>query len=329
MTHEAPSYPDRPREHQQRREQSREQIRRREEKDGRGRQRSNREVSERRAVPSRAHRKERDQVESAAASSTKPTPVRRDILAKLDSSVVESGNGKLSTKTWVSKTFGKAEKTGETARLDHSESRGSWETEEQRVKSRAPWYRDTAEEAAAANEKWVAVERPPVPQNTQEAAEQHGVLQIVWIGIQIKSLGFVPMLWREIVFGLVNFEAHQAEDNFELLDPGLHFQEVGLISILSPEELISPLKGLVSKAPPGTTHRITKALGVKKKIERNPFQGSRIRQHMALACMEPSKEPIVLANVSNPSSLKTGPDEGKTSKEFKDPVVDEEPSADG
>ncbi|KFK34310.1 hypothetical protein AALP_AA5G128800 [Arabis alpina] len=86
--------------------------------------------------------------------------------------------------------------------------------------------------------------------------------------------------------------------------------------------------GLVTKSPNPRriTQRINKALGVKKKIEHNPFHGIRVHNHMALAILDPPK---VLADVSIPSTSKTGPDDGETSKELGNPVVEKKPPADG
>lgn len=58
------------------------------------------------------------------------------------------------------------------------------------------------------------------------------------------------------------------------------------------------------------TQRIHKALGVKKKIANSPFRGSRIHKYSSLARTDPEVGPTILNGAYNPSSSKTGPDEG-------------------
>ncbi|VVA94184.1 unnamed protein product [Arabis nemorensis] len=96
---------------------------------------------------------------------------------------------------------------------------------------------------------------------------------------------------------------------------------LGLKTTLDAKEIIFPLKNKIEQ-------RISKALAVKKKIEHSPFRGCRIHKHASLAKEDPVKGESALNGASFPSSSKTGPDGGQTSRKFKDPVVKGKPLAD-
>ncbi|KFK23644.1 hypothetical protein AALP_AAs45409U000100, partial [Arabis alpina] len=139
LTHEAPACPERPRELQQHREPRREPSRRREADDGRLRQRHHRDVSGKSTAPSRLARDTKDRKVEVVASSSKPKPVCRDLLAELDSSrVVEPSSERSSTKEWVQRTF----LQGRISRVSPQDSNAGEQRDQQpepkRTKPRAP-----------------------------------------------------------------------------------------------------------------------------------------------------------------------------------------------
>ncbi|KFK32511.1 hypothetical protein AALP_AA6G252000, partial [Arabis alpina] len=170
MTHEVLQCPERALAKQQPRQHHRELKRRNESEDLRERQRSFRED---RGRSVRSHRNPRDtsarartdQASSSRASSSRPKPVRRDILPELDNSqshTVESLKEKVSTKEWVRKSFAREESREKTAEMRGERDHGGVNRESKKPK--APWYRATEEEAAIDNEiafqtaRWEAVE---------------------------------------------------------------------------------------------------------------------------------------------------------------------------
>ncbi|KFK31593.1 hypothetical protein AALP_AA6G132600, partial [Arabis alpina] len=179
MTHEAPSCPDRPREHQQPRDNRREALRRRDEKEVRSRSRVSREGRERAVDPPRNYNPRRDQATSMMASSSKPRPVRRDLFAELEGSDAKPVPEKLSTKAWVSKTFGQTARTEEAPRrrqsasFPDSQQESSLARDNPPRRERAPWYRDSVEEAAEANAEWDAVVLPRSPARSQTVMKQN------------------------------------------------------------------------------------------------------------------------------------------------------------
>ncbi|KFK23512.1 hypothetical protein AALP_AAs58154U000100 [Arabis alpina] len=160
LTHEAPACPERARDQFHHREQRREQYEKREEEEKRGKQRSTREDRGKAVTFRRTTQEQKRRGPESMASSSRPKPVRRELLSELDASGVNSTLEKPSTKKWVSKafsaTFGKPVKTGRAV------DQQSPMPDSRRTKPKAPWYRDTEEEAAMANEvafqqaKWAA-----------------------------------------------------------------------------------------------------------------------------------------------------------------------------
>ncbi|KFK32402.1 hypothetical protein AALP_AA6G236900 [Arabis alpina] len=147
MTHEAPLCPERPRENQSLRKHHREPSRKREEEDFRGKKRNIREERGKGVIRG-------SRVSSEGAASSRPKPVRRDLMAELDtcqSKVVAPIKDPVTSKEWVRKPFNQDERSGGRA----EQSRGGDLNHEQwdikRQKLRAPWYRETEEEAAIAN----------------------------------------------------------------------------------------------------------------------------------------------------------------------------------
>ncbi|KFK39142.1 hypothetical protein AALP_AA3G205800 [Arabis alpina] len=172
LTHETPACPDRPREIQQSRDHRQEHVRRREENEGRGRQRSYREERRRVAAPPQVSCVGRAPADSSVASSSRPRPMRRDILAELESTSVEPEQGK------------------------------------------------SAEEAAVANAQWVAVDRAPRMEESrnppEKSIEGHG--QVARVSTESGV--------AEEDHGPENVEAHQADESYDSLEPGLEFQAV-------------------------------------------------------------------------------------------------------
>ncbi|VVA99136.1 unnamed protein product [Arabis nemorensis] len=82
------------------------------------------------------------------------------------------------------------------------------------------------------------------------------------------------------------------------------------------------------KPPRKITQRITKALGVKKKIEHSLFRGCTIHKHVSLAREDPDMGNLALYGVHRPSPSETGPEEGQNSKDSTNPVVKGKPPAD-
>ncbi|KFK22444.1 hypothetical protein AALP_AAs68934U000500 [Arabis alpina] len=255
-------------------------------------------------------------------SSSRPKPVRRAILAELESSregEAAPPTGKSSTKDWVRRTFVQTEVSHDSTQRPDSQP------ETKRPKPQAPWYRATEEDAAIANEvishtaKWAAAEvlKPQGPQATISEGETEASGARVLSGLQSqKKVGLSN--------GTEFSEAQQAEDSLVSVDQGTTHQIMGSESNFSPADIISPLKELVNTGRK-ISQRSNHALGVKKKIAHSPFHGNRIHKHIALATLEKS---IVLADVTNPSSSKTDPDDGEISKEIQEPVVKEKPPAD-
>ncbi|KFK34538.1 hypothetical protein AALP_AA5G159200 [Arabis alpina] len=335
ITHKAPSCPERahdgPPLH---REPRRDPNRKRDTDTGKGRPWNNRE-DRGKAVAPRVSRVTSGKGEAAAVLPSRPKPVRRDIMAELDScqaTVEAPATAHSSTKEWVRKTFVTTDHRRSTSPSQTDHTNQDRLPEANPVKARAPWYRTTEEEAAIANsvsyqaEKWDAVETPPVPvlQPVIPALVGDGYPQADRV---LSRDAVVSPKETGLFHGPEIEEAQQMDDNVELVAHDSDSQVMGLQSFLSPTGIIFPLKGLVDKANKDRklTQRVTKALGVKKKIEHSAFHGNRVHKHMALAALE---APKALVGVSNPSPSKTGPGEGETSKEFNEPVVKEKLPAD-
>ncbi|KFK24259.1 hypothetical protein AALP_AAs40498U000200 [Arabis alpina] len=323
VTHEAPLCPERVRDQHHHREQQLEQYQKRELEEKQGNQRSNREDRGKAVVSRKLPQEPKRRGHDAMASSSRPKPVRRALLSELETSGVNYTDAKPSTKEWVCKAF--VETSRDTVKKNRSVDRLSPQQETKRAKPRALWYRATEEEAAMANEmdfqqaKWAEANRSQASEKQKIVSdgisnESGLVARVSIVGVEQDEMG------RGLVTGPETLEAQQA-DNFDVIELNQEFQVMGFTNILNPTEIISPLKGLVNKAHKSrrTTQQINK-VGVKKKIEHNPFQGKRIHNNMALAILEP---PNVLADVSIPSTSNTGPDEGETSKELENPVGDE------
>ncbi|KFK27106.1 hypothetical protein AALP_AA8G335100, partial [Arabis alpina] len=182
LTHEAPVCPKRPREPQQHREQK---------------------------------------VEEGIASSSKPKPVRRDLLAELETSrslEVEPPISKPSTKEWVRRTFRQADISDGTHPNRNNGEDLQTQPELKRSKIRAPWYRTTVEEAAIANEvfsqtaKWQAAENWTASEKqieTLETAEREDKRS----PSRVSSTGLL-----DFSNGPAIREAQQAEASVELVD---------------------------------------------------------------------------------------------------------------
>ncbi|VVB05289.1 unnamed protein product [Arabis nemorensis] len=82
------------------------------------------------------------------------------------------------------------------------------------------------------------------------------------------------------------------------------------------------------KPPRKITQRITKALGVKKKIKHSLFRGFRIHKHAFLAREDPDMGNPSLNGVHRPLPSETCPEEGQKSKDSTNPVVKGKPPAD-
>ncbi|KFK37260.1 hypothetical protein AALP_AA4G234500 [Arabis alpina] len=321
LTHEAPACPDRPKENLTHRETRREPARRdpprrKETEVVRGRQRSHRE--ERGKVVASTHPSQDTMGREAdvVASSSKPKPVRRDLMVELESSRafdVAPPTGRSTTKDWVRKTFVEGD-TGNGRVL---------QPETKRPKSQAPWYRATEEEAAAANAIFGQTERggtvattdtQAIPITIVEETEERQVARV--------HAGIQDQMKVDLGIGPQQSEAQQTVSSGDFVDQGLESLGMGLHSNLSPTDIISPLKEMVNKTRPPTQRN--KALGARKKITHNPFRGNRVHHHIALAALEESN---VLAVVANPSSPKTAPVEGEISEGPQEPVVKEKPPA--
>ncbi|KFK23843.1 hypothetical protein AALP_AAs50485U000100 [Arabis alpina] len=278
-------------------------------------------------APPRLARELKEKVEEEIASSSKPKPVRRDLLAELETSrslEVEPPITKPSTKEWVRRTFRQADISDETHPNRNNGEELQTQPELKRSKVRAPWYRTTVKEAAIANEvfsqtaKWQAAEDLMASEKeieTLEAAEREDKRS----PSRVSSTGLL-----DFGNGPEIREAQQAEASVEIVDQQSTTLSMGLFPNFSPNDIISPLKGLV-KTDRKNTQRKHNSLGVRKKIAHSPFHGNRVHQHIALAALETSN---VLADVFQPSSSKTDPGDGEISKEPQGPVVQEKPPAD-
>ncbi|KFK23515.1 hypothetical protein AALP_AAs67696U000300 [Arabis alpina] len=233
------------------REPRREPNRKRDVEPVRGRQRSNRDERGKTVALSRLPRDTNERVDDVVASSSRPKPVRRDILAELEScraNEVEPSTGNSSTKEWVRRMFAKDEPSGATLQVRDAGDRRGLQPETKRAKprakSRAPWYRATEEEAAIANEvifqkeKWEAAEKSQVPVKQIVTSEVEGDERVARVSTDVPK----PM---ELGLGAgpENEEAQQAEDSLELVDQGTESHGLGLHSNFSPTDIISPLKG--------------------------------------------------------------------------------------
>ncbi|KFK41566.1 hypothetical protein AALP_AA2G145800 [Arabis alpina] len=178
MTHEAPTCPDRPREHQQTWDNRREALRRRDEKEVRVRPRTSREGRERAVAPPWTYNPRRDQAASTMALSSKPRPVRQDLLAELEGNIERPDPEKLTTKAWVSKTFGQTARIVDASRRRQLESYLESQLESRLYREgppgqgKSPWYQNSVEEAAVANAEWAAVGLPRSPTLSQTEMKQ-------------------------------------------------------------------------------------------------------------------------------------------------------------
>ncbi|VVA98386.1 unnamed protein product [Arabis nemorensis] len=75
------------------------------------------------------------------------------------------------------------------------------------------------------------------------------------------------------------------------------------------------------KGPRRIEQRISKALGVRKKIQQSPFWGSRIHKHASLAREDPPQGCGAWNGVFRPPSLMTYPGDGQRSRKFNEPAV--------
>ncbi|KFK37368.1 hypothetical protein AALP_AA4G247600 [Arabis alpina] len=206
-----------------------------------------------------------------------------------------------STKDWVRKTLVDGD-TGNSRVL---------QPETKRPKIRAPWYRATEEEAAAANATFGQTERG----ETVKTADPHAISIEILAEKEERQVARVHArvlnhMMVDLGTGPQQPEAQQTVSSGDFVDQGLESLGMGLHSNLSPTDIISPLKEMVNKTRPPTQRN--KALGARKKIAHNPFHGNRIHQHIALAALEESN---VLAVIANPSSSKTAPVEGENLEE--------------
>ncbi|KFK23756.1 hypothetical protein AALP_AAs74096U000500 [Arabis alpina] len=178
LTHESPACPERPRESQPLRETRREPPHRREVEVVRGRQRSHREERKGKTAASpRPSRTKMGRDETVVASSSVSKPVRRDLLAELDASrAFETAppTGKSSTKEWVRRTF--VQDLTPRVPLQDSDAGASrgMQPETKRVKTRAPWYRATEEEAAIANARFFQPEKGETVATSESQMNQVG-----------------------------------------------------------------------------------------------------------------------------------------------------------
>ncbi|KFK33137.1 hypothetical protein AALP_AA6G335800 [Arabis alpina] len=132
LTHEAPLCPDRPR------EQCRELHRGKDVVEAQGRRMTHREDRGKAVTRPRRSRERTGHDTETTASSSRRKPVRRDILAEL-----ESSDPKDSTKDWIVKSFGKVERNEGDSSPYHAAKKPK--------PPRASWYRDTEKEARVAN----------------------------------------------------------------------------------------------------------------------------------------------------------------------------------
>ncbi|KFK43127.1 hypothetical protein AALP_AA1G083800 [Arabis alpina] len=300
------------------------------------------------------------QISSSGPSSSRRKPVRRDILPELESSrgsVVKLAGEQLSTKEWIQKSFGSGglEASGEIGSPSRVEESSSPHPVAKRAKTQpAPWYKATEEEAAIENavcyqtERWDEKEkkrRDSVVDTESETVEmmrgghegRRCVNPAKEARVSIPSEVDQSFDGADGLNGLAGEEAQQVDPadhqgprkqesagEFGLIVGNL---DMDLFPHLSPTDIISPLKGMVHKVhkPNRVEQRLGRSLGVKKKIGHNPFQGKRINKYMSLALLDPPTGPPVLDAVSNPSPSKTGPTEGKSSMDQKEPVAQEDP----
>ncbi|KFK31972.1 hypothetical protein AALP_AA6G183600 [Arabis alpina] len=226
LTHEAPSCPERVRDQHQHRDQRRDQYQKGEDEAKRGKQRSTREdrgkaVSSRR-IPQEPKRRGHD----AMASSSRPKPVRWDLLPELEMSGVNSTNVKQSTKEWVRKAF--VETSRATVKMSRTVDWRSPPQETKRAKPRASWYRATEEEAAMANElefqqaKWAEANRSQASKKQKVVSE--GTSDESGLVARVSDVDAVQEArGRDLVFGPETLEAQHA-DNFHVGEPNQNFK---------------------------------------------------------------------------------------------------------
>ncbi|KFK39141.1 hypothetical protein AALP_AA3G205800 [Arabis alpina] len=105
-------------------------------------------------------------------------------------------------------------------RRSRTAEQSSPQLDTKKAKLRAPWYRESAEEAAVANAQWVAVDRAPRMEESrnppEKSIEGHG--QVARVSTESGV--------AEEDHGPENVEAHQADESYDSLEPGLEFQAV-------------------------------------------------------------------------------------------------------
>ncbi|KFK25425.1 hypothetical protein AALP_AA8G113400 [Arabis alpina] len=164
-THEAPTCPKRPRETSYQRDSRREPSRRREVEPAKDRRRDRADRVHSQAP--RLPREVKERPTEAVKTLSRPKPVRRELLAELDSSretEIAPPTGQSSTKEWVRRTFAPEMAPSRAFQPGEGGDHRDCQLENKRSKPRAPWYRATEEDAAIANavifqtEKWAEVE---------------------------------------------------------------------------------------------------------------------------------------------------------------------------
>ncbi|KFK28912.1 hypothetical protein AALP_AA7G064100 [Arabis alpina] len=184
LTHEASSCPERVRDRDHHREQRLDRYRRAAEDDKRGPQRNlkaKRGKAERgkaeslRSFPHVPKRRNHE----VMASSSRPKPVKRDLLPELETSGAISTAANPSTKEWVRKAF--AASSRDSMKSSPTVVRISPSRDSKRANPRAPWYRTTVEEAAMDNElefqqgRWEEANRVNVVAGKEKSPEKQRV----------------------------------------------------------------------------------------------------------------------------------------------------------
>ncbi|VVA99089.1 unnamed protein product [Arabis nemorensis] len=292
------------------------------------------------------------------ASSSKRRPVRRDLMSELGEARKSADvrkPTKPSTHEWVRKAFGKGFSRREEKGIGEKKDTQMSSSEKEAPGNRAPWYKVSEKDAAVAkeiyaqNDKWVRTEEDQrrrremtdttemepkrVSDKKPEAEQRRNSDQAVPPKAAAESLK--PTRRNCVETKGNGLEIQKAQEGIML----------GLQTNLDAKEVMSPLKEFVVKAkqdmrngprggprilnkePRRIKKRISKALGVKKKIEHSSFRGCHIHKHASLAREDPVIGDYALNGNVFPSSSKTGPEGGQTSKKFKDPVVMGKPPA--
>ncbi|KFK31537.1 hypothetical protein AALP_AA6G125300 [Arabis alpina] len=284
------------------------------------------------------------------ASSSRRKPVRRDLLTELENSI-----GNVSMKEWVRKSFHSDGMSS--TQLKTMVSDGTISPLPRETRNQVPvasWYRRTEEEARLANQRGV------LTTNQEEVRRARGLSETthpseMGVGEDSQAARVSQTTTRKELLGCgpdTSFnkdgpsvgglqEAHEdvSVDEGKLM---MGLTAVGLVSPASPTDMISPLREFLGREARVLTaydteeksggkrsrrseKSFSKALGVRKKIGRNPFQGNQIHKHAALVQLESEKVSPSLASIAHPSPSKTGPEKGECSEESTKPVVKEKP----